>query len=119
MKKSKLYYTCPICGRNKTFYAKKCKYCYWKTMIGEGNPNYDNHKLAGENHFNYGKPRTKETRKKIKLANTGNIKLMGKNNYNWIGGLPVILLKNLELKYAKNIILFVNYVVKMVGMFIT
>jgi len=97
MKKTKLYFICPICGRIKSFYAKKCKYCYYKTISGEGNPNYDNHKLAGENHFNYGKPRTAQTRNKIKLANTGNVKLMGKNNYNWTGGKPKCSICNKQL----------------------
>lgn len=43
---------------------------YGKTLIGEKNPNYGNHKLSGENNPNYGKHASEETRKKISEANS-------------------------------------------------
>lgn len=46
---------------------------------GENNPNYGNHKLAGENNPMYGKQHTEETRQKISQNVKG--KMQGKNNY--------------------------------------
>lgn len=42
-----------------------------RDMHGSNNPNYGNHKIAGENNFMYGKTHTEEARKKISIANTG------------------------------------------------
>lgn len=48
-------------------YANMCSERY----LGEGNPNYGNHKLAGENNPMYGKCHSEETKKKIGEANKG------------------------------------------------
>lgn len=42
-----------------------------RDMSGPNNPNYGNHKLAGENHPLWGKHLTEETRRKISEASTG------------------------------------------------
>lgn len=42
-----------------------------KNMKGINNPNYGNHKLAGENNPMYGKTHTEEARRKMALAATG------------------------------------------------
>ena len=51
---------------------------YAMTRTGARNPNYGNHKLAGENHFNYGKHHSEETKRKIGASNKG--KYAGVNN---------------------------------------
>ena len=62
-----------------------------RKIYRKDNPNYGNHKLAGQNHPNYGKPISEEQKQKIRLtigdsrkgsknANYGNHKLTGKNN---------------------------------------
>lgn len=62
-----------------------------KSRMGEKNPNYGNHKLAGNNHPNYGKPMSEEQKQKIRQtigdsrkgelnANYGNHKLAGFKN---------------------------------------
>lgn len=38
---------------------------------GEGNPNFGNHILSGEKHFNYGKHHSEETKQKIANSHTG------------------------------------------------
>lgn len=42
-----------------------------RDMRGKNNPNYGNHKIAGENNFMYGKTHTEDVRKKIALVATG------------------------------------------------
>lgn len=42
-----------------------------RDMKGKNNPNYGNHKTAGENNFMYGKTHTEDARRKIALAATG------------------------------------------------
>lgn len=41
-----------------------------KTLTGEKNPNYGNHKLSGENHPNYGKKLSPETVEKIRIKSS-------------------------------------------------
>lgn len=50
-----------------------------KKRVGERNSNYGNHKLAGKNHFNYGKSFSKEVCMKISQALKG--KNLGKVRY--------------------------------------
>ena len=49
-----------------------------RNWTGENNPNYNNHALAGENHFNYGKHLSNETKNKISQSHKG-IHKGGKN----------------------------------------
>lgn len=42
-----------------------------RDMRGEKNPNYGNHKIAGENNYMYGKTHSEEVRRKIAMINTG------------------------------------------------
>lgn len=42
-----------------------------RDMSGVNNPNYGNHKIAGENNFMYGKTHTEEAKEKIRKAATG------------------------------------------------
>lgn len=62
-----------------------------KSRMGENNPNFGSHKLAGSNHPNYKKPMSEEQKQKIREtigdsrkgelnANYGNHKLAGFNN---------------------------------------
>lgn len=44
---------------------------FLKTQTGYKNPNYGNHKLAGENNPNYGKSMSEEQKKKISVARKG------------------------------------------------
>jgi hypothetical protein len=44
---------------------KSCADIRSKKYLGEGNPNYNNHKLAGKNHPLFGKHHTEETKKKL------------------------------------------------------
>jgi hypothetical protein len=84
------------CGKEKSKVSKFCQECYLKNnnpftgrhpdYKGDKNPNYDNHKLAGENHFFFGKKRpeitgekhyffgkhhTEENKEKIRKAHLG------------------------------------------------
>ena len=43
---------------------------YGKTLVGDKNPNYGNHKLIGENNPMYGKQHSEETKQKIREANS-------------------------------------------------
>lgn len=55
--------------------AKKPK----RDMRGDKNPNYNNHKIAGENNPMYGKTHTEEAKRKISIANAGRTHKMPDN----------------------------------------
>ena len=54
--------------QNEDFRRKQTD--FRKTLIGEKNPNYGNHKLAGKNHPNYGKKLKPETVEKIRYKSS-------------------------------------------------
>lgn len=58
---------------------KKISESRLRKYTGEDNPNYGNHKLAGENNPMYGKQHTAETRQKISKKVKG--KMQGEKNY--------------------------------------
>ena len=67
-----------ISGERSSFYNKhhteetkqKMRKAKQGMYLGENNPNYNNHKLAGKNHPNYGKKMSDEQKNKLRKAQT-------------------------------------------------
>lgn len=58
--------------RNNKYYEHLRKIAS-KSLKGQNNPNYNNHKLSGKNHPNYGKKFSEETKRKIGIKSKGRV----------------------------------------------